>query len=175
MKKYLAVLLACLLLAACGKPQVTTPGGYYSGPSEEEPAEEQLPVFFVEEEHQSQSTQYRICRQNLDGSTTVIADLGADNNTPFFLMEQRLYYTAGGSLWSVDFEGQDQTCLYDSSEKQVSFDRITMVEEGWIYCRGTLWQEITDDPAALPGPHRVAVTTRAKADLSEFEILEPAE
>ena len=39
MKKYLAVLLACLLLAACGKPQVTTPGGYYSGPSEEEPAE----------------------------------------------------------------------------------------------------------------------------------------
>ena len=26
-----------------------------------------------------------------------------------------------------------------------------MVEDGWIYCRGTCWKEITDDPNALPG------------------------
>ena len=171
MKKLLAVCLACLMLAACGKAQYVTPEGYYSGPSAEE-AVPQAPVFFVEKEELAETTQYRIFRQNSDGSTTVIADLGPDNDTPFFLLQERVYYTAGGSLFSVDFEGKNPKVLYDSSQEQVSFDRITMVEEGWIYCRGTCWQHITDDPAALPGSHRVTVTTRAKADLSEFEILE---
>jgi hypothetical protein len=172
MKKYLAVCLACLMLAACGKPQVTTPGGYYSGPSAEEERVEEVPTFFTEEEKQAEATCYRICRQNTDGSVTVVADLGAENNTPFFLLEERVYYTAGGSLWSVNFDGEEEKVLYDSSEEQFSFDRITMAEDGWIYCRGTCWREITDDPAALPGPHRVKATARAKADLSEFEILE---
>ena len=171
MKKLLAVCLACLVLAACGKPEYVTPEGYYSGPSAEEELP-QTPVFFVEKEELAEATQYRICRQNEDESITVIADLGPDNDTPFFLLEDRLYYTAGGSLCSVDFEGQNPRTLYDSGEEQVSFDRITMVEDGWIYCRGTRWQEITDDPAALPGSHRVAVTTRTKADLSGFEIVE---
>ena len=172
MKKYLVVCLACLLLAACGKPNVVTPEGYYSGPSAEEEMPAQTPVFLVQKEEQAEATAYRICRENVDGSVTVIADLGVDNDTPFFLLEERLYYTAGGSLCSVDFEGKNPKMLYDSSEEQVSFERITMAEDGWIYCRGTYWQEVSDDPAALPGPHRVKVTTRATADLTNFEILE---
>ena len=171
MKKYLILLLACLMLAACGKPNVALPEGYYSGPAEEAEVE-QTPDFFVEKQDMGEATQYRICRTNADGSVTEIADLGPNNDTPFFLLEDRICYTAGGSLCSVDFDGKDLQTLTDSSEAQVSFDRITMVEDGWIYCRGTCWQEITDDPSALPGPHRVGVVTRAKVDLSEFEVLE---
>ncbi len=172
MKKELICLLLCLLLAACGKPAVTLPEGYYSGPTAQEEAAEEEPVFFVQKEVLAQATEYRICRQNADGSTTVIADLGPNNDTPFFLWEERLYYTAGGSLFSVDHNGGDEKVLYDPSEEQFSFDRITMVEQGWIFCRGTRWKEITDDPNALPGPHRVTAVAKAKADLSEFVVLE---
>ena len=67
MKKYLAVCLACLMLAACAKPKVVTPEGYYSGPSAEESTAGQAPVFYVEEEKQAEATCYRICRKNTDG------------------------------------------------------------------------------------------------------------
>ena len=46
------------------------------------------------------------------------------------------------------------------------------IEDGWISCSGTKWAEITDDPAALPGPHRVKAITRVKTDFSEFYEVE---
>lgn len=171
-KKYLAILLTCLLLTACTGRAVTIPEGYYSGPEQESSTAQQTPQFFIEQQDMGEVIQYSICRCGADGSLTQIADLGPANDTPFFLWEERIYYTAGGSLFSVDYNGSDTRSLCDSSEEQISFDRITMVQDGWVYCRGTRWQEINNDPAALPGPHRVKAVIRAKADLSEFELLE---
>ena len=166
----LAAVLVCLL-AGCGKPQVTLPEGYYSGPASEAPAEslgDNEDCYFTAEKTSGGLTRYAICYRYADGDVAEVADLGTEES-PFLVYGGRIYYTQGETLCSVDKTGADLQTLYDDSQEQFSFERVFRAEEGWIYCRGGKWADITDDPAALPGPHWAEAVTRVKADLSGFE------
>lgn len=95
---------------------------------------------------------------------------------PFLVEGDRIYFTQGDTLVSTDLKGQArQTFFDDRTEQQYSFNRVLKVEDGWVLCSGTKWAEITDDPAALLGPHRVKAITRDKTDFSEFYEVEEAE
>jgi len=175
MKKIAVMLLACLLLAACGKPEITLPEGYYSGDPAAEQSEAAQPTFFVEKEEQAMVDEYFLCRQDGDGTVTRLFSLGFEA-VPFLVEGDRIYYTDGDSLVSTDLEGGDRKTFFDDqTEEQYSFNRVLKIEDGWISCSGTKWAEITDDPAALPGLHRVKAITRVKSDFSEFYEVEAIE
>ena len=115
--------------------------------------------------------EYFLCRQDA-GGTTRLFSLGLEA-VPFLVEDGRIYYTDGDTLVSTDLEGQDRLTFFDDqTEEQYSFNRVLKIEDGWISCSGTKWAEITDDPAALPGPHRVKAITRVKTDFSEFYEVE---
>ena len=175
MKKNAAILLLCLLLAACGKPDITLPEGYYSGGPAEEQSQEAEPAFYVEKEEYSMGDEYFLCRRDAGGTATRLFSLGLEA-VPFLVEDGRIYYTDGDTLVSTDLEGQDRRTFFDDqTEEQYSFNRVLKIEDGWISCSGTKWAEITDDPAALPGPHRVKAITRVKTDFSEFYEVEALE
>ena len=172
MKKIAAIFLLCLLLTACGKPEITLPEGYYSGDPAAEQSEEAQPTFCVEKEEHAMGDEYFLCRQDVDGTVTRLFSLGLEA-TPFLVEDGRIYFTDGDTLVSTGLEGQDRRTFFDDqTEEQYSFNRVLKIEDGWISCSGTKWAEITDDPAALPGPHRVKAITRVKTDFSEFYEVE---
>ncbi len=127
--------------------------------------------FFVKTQEHQEANDYFICYRYPDGSEEEIIKMGIQNN-PFYIIEERLYYTQGDSLYSVDFAGEDKEILYDESDENISFNQIYRVGKGWLYCSGTKWAEISGDPVALDGRHRVPVSTRVKADFSEFQEIE---
>lgn len=175
MRKYLSILLLCLLLAACGKPDVTIPEGYYSGdPSVEESSQQADPQFFMEKQEQEMADEYFLCRRDPDGTVTRLYSMGLQE-VPFLVEGERIYFTSGDTLVSTDLQGQDIQTFFDTSDARYSFNRVLEVKDGWIACAGTKWAEITDDPAALPGPHRVRVITRVKTDFSQFYEAESKE
>ena len=174
MKKIVAAALCCLLLAACGKPDVTLPEGYYSGPAQEESESAAQPQFYVEKQEQAMADEYFLCRLDADGTQTRLFSLGVED-VPFFVEGDRIYFTSGDTLVSTNWDGEDRKTFFDQSEQQYSFNRVLKIEDGWISCSGTKWAEVTDDPAALPGPHRVKAITRVKIDFSEFYEVEAAE
>ena len=174
MKKIVAAALCCLLLAACTKPNVTLPEGYYSGPAQQESEAAAQPQFYVEKEEQALADEYFLCRRDANGTQTRLFSLGIEA-VPFLVEGDRIYFTSGDTLVSTDLEGKDRKTFFDQSEQQYSFNRVLKIEEGWISCSGTKWAEVTDDPAALPGPHRVKAITRVKTDFSEFYEVEPIE
>lgn len=127
--------------------------------------------FFMKTEEHQEANDYFICYRHPDGSVEEIIRMGLQNN-PFYIVGDRLYFTQCGSLYSVDFTGKDTQTLYDESDENISFDQIHRIEGGWLYCSGTKWTEITGDPTALDGLHRVPVSTKVKADFSEFQEID---
>jgi hypothetical protein len=101
--------------------------------------------------------EYFICYRNPDGSETEIVKMGLQQN-PFHVIGERIYFTEGDALYSVDFNGGDKQYLSDRSDDYYSFNLIERVEGDWLLCSGTKWKEIYGDPVALNGLRRVSFT-----------------
>ena len=173
MKKYFLTLIACaiLLLAGCkatnGMPNVpdaTVESGHSI--EAEKPTYDES-EFFVKTIEYQECNEYVLCYRHEDGTIDELVNMGTQES-PFYIIGERIYYTQGDTLISISFTGEDKKTLYDDSEANISFNEILHVENDWLYCSGTKWEEIYDDPAALDGPHRVPIVTKVKTDFSEF-------
>jgi hypothetical protein len=171
MKKLLYCALACLLLlAGCDGATISNEG------TNTEPAFEEAPVydesqFFIKTVEYQEADEHYICYRHPDGTVTEIVEMGIQEN-PFYIVGERIYYTQGDTLYSVDFTGGDVKTLFDGSEENISFNTIDRVDGEWLYCSGTKTKYIYGDPVALDGPHRVPIKTKVKTDFSEFSEIE---
>jgi len=166
MKKILIVILLCaLVLTGCGTIHGADVGSNSNGDIFDETQ------FFIKTVEYQECNVYYIYYRNPDGSETQVTQIGIDE-TLFHIINGRIYYVQGGSLYSINFSGEDTQILSDSSGENITFDWIDDVEGEWLLCSGTKWHEIYGDPVALDGMHRMPVKTKVKADFSEFYEIE---
>lgn len=178
MKNRAIFLLVCILLfTGCSNGYTAYTNQWeneeYSTYNQEQPFDPaQLFVKMVE---RGECNCFYLYYRNPDGSETQIVwmglQTGIEQEHPFFIISERIFFTQAGQLVSVAFNGENINFLFGDTEEEISFDWIDFVDGEWLYISGTKWQEIYDDPSMLGEFRRVPIRTRVSADFSEIVVL----
>jgi hypothetical protein len=167
MKKIFIVTLLCaLILTGCGIAHRA-----YESPNDLDLPESgdvfDETQFFVKTVEYQECSEYFIYYRNPDGTETEITEIGVQES-PYYIVNDRIYFAQGDSLISVNFTGGDKQYLYDNSAENISFNFIDSTDGEWLYCSGTKYREIHKNSDKFEAAHRVSVKTKVKADFSEF-------
>lgn len=177
MKKLLWVMLVCLLLSGCDliggqEATLSTKGEDWEDFSYSiVPWEPLAEEFYTETISTAEGVWHYISYEGLDGQTYRVADLGTCDS-PWFIIGDRIYYTTGLGLYSMDFSGENIKRFVPSGGESYTIDYLFRETDGWIYCRCRKTVESVEDPAAAPGAHTVTIHLKVTTDFTQYEEID---
>ncbi|MBO5953588.1 MAG: hypothetical protein J6Q53_05675 [Oscillospiraceae bacterium] len=120
-------------------------------------------LFYIFEDKTVMGSFYYICYEN---DNDRIVEVG--NKGPFFVWDNRLYFV-DSQLYSVDFRGNDRLMMEFPEEEHVAgVNSLYRIENGWIYCSVSRYEEKNTDPYASPGLHVVNKDYKIKIDFTDY-------
>ena len=123
--------------------------------------------FFVKIVDNQECNEYIVCYEKENGNTIEIVNMGIEKQK-LIISGQRIFYSTGFTLISVDFEGENEMLLEKNQDSDISFEKITSTDNEWLYCEGRKMVEIHEDPTALDGIHYIPAKFKVKIDFSEY-------
>ena len=127
--------------------------------------------FFVKTVEKQLCNEYIVCYEKSNSETVEVVNMGIADQK-LIIAGQRIFYSTGYTLLSVDFEGANEIVLEKNPEDDIIFEKITSTDDEWLYCEGRKMVEIYGDPTALDGVHFIPTKFKVKIDFSEYSEIE---